>query len=85
MDCEGSEWEILEKLDSENMLNKISVIAMEWHIDTGEGIESQKIKFLKELLKKNGFMFKFSFSGVDTDHDIIVGMIYAFNFRRKLK
>jgi len=72
MDCEGSEWEILEKLNSENMLNKISVIAMECHYTDKNIIE--KFSFLKNLLKKNNFMFKHYFTCKNSH-----SLLYAFN------
>jgi len=72
MDCEGSEWEILEKLDFENILNKISVIAMECHYTDKNVIE--KLSFLKNLLKKNNFLFRHYFTNKNTH-----SACYAFN------
>ncbi|MCL2260339.1 MAG: FkbM family methyltransferase [Fibromonadales bacterium] len=75
LDCEGSEFEILSKLESENMLDKISIIAMECHYMNINVPE--KREFLKKLLKKNGFMFKlFHFR---YGHDLL----YAFNFKNE--
>jgi len=70
IDCEGSEYEILEKLEAENMLNKVSVIAMEYHIHNRD--YEKTIIFLENILKRNGFMFSMA-------PHIHCGTIYAFN------
>ncbi len=53
MDCEGSEYEILEKMNNSNILKQFKVIMLEWHYKDASIIE----KYLKE----NGFSF-FSFN-----------------------
>ena len=69
MDCEGSEYALFDKLNTESILAKIDVIMLEWHYNGPEQIE--------ELLRKNGFSY-FSFGKGD-----MLGTIYA--VRRKGK
>ncbi len=47
LDCEGAEYEILEKLDESGLLPKIKVIIIEWHFKGYEPLE--------KLLTANGF------------------------------
>ncbi len=49
MDCEGSEYPIMEELEQEGLLEKVSVIMMEWHYKGAD--------ILKERLKRSGFTF----------------------------
>jgi len=72
IDCEGSEYEILEKLEAENMLNKISVIVMEYHIQNRN--YENTVMFLEDILKRNGFMFYMQLYW-------FCGMIYAFRIK----
>lgn len=72
MDCEGSEYTILERLDECCLINKIAVIMMEWHYYGREKVEA--------YLKKNSFVF-FSFQKNES-----MGVIYAVNTAdKKLK
>jgi FkbM family methyltransferase len=47
MDCEGSEYEILESLDKSNLLKEIDIIMLEFHYRGSQSIE--------KTLTKNGF------------------------------
>lgn len=64
IDCEGSEYEILERLDQENLLRSFSVIMLELHIP-------EKNHVAEEILDRNGYRY-FEISGNDT-----LGFIYA--------
>jgi len=64
IDCEGSEYEILECLFKSDQLPNISVVMLEWHYNGPQKIE--------ELLKKSGFL-SFSFMPYNSG----TGMIYA--------
>ena len=64
IDCEGSEYEILECLFESDQLQNINVIMLEWHYDGPQKIE--------ELLKKSGYLL-FSFKPYNSG----TGMIYA--------
>lgn len=67
IDCEGSEYEILQRLHEEDLLKYISIIMMEWHY-RGETM-------IREILEENYFCF-FSFSKGSS-----MGNIYAVNSR----
>lgn len=64
IDCEGAEYEILQKLSNDKVLNTIDVLLIEWH-DKGATI-------IEELLVANGFFVVSRFL------TSITGMIYAF-------
>jgi FkbM family methyltransferase len=64
IDCEGAEYEILQKLDETNLFVDIDVLLIEWH-DKGATI-------LEELLVANNF------SVISRHLTSITGMIYAF-------
>lgn len=64
IDCEGAEYEILKKLEKEDLLIKIDVFMIEWH-DKGSEI-------LEEILIKSDFNI------VSRALSPITGMIYAF-------
>jgi hypothetical protein len=65
MDCEGSEYEIMQRLDETNLLSKIKIFMIEWH-DEGS-------KVLEEILIRNDFVV-FS-RNLATNS----GMLYAYN------
>lgn len=65
MDCEGSEYGLIEKLHSSGLLNKVSILMLEWHYNGSAPIEKR--------LKENGFTW-FSFGKSET-----LGTIYAVN------
>lgn len=67
IDCEGSEYEILQRLYEENLLKYISIIMMEWHY-RGETL-------IRKILKENYYCF-FSFPKGTS-----MGNIYAVNSR----
>jgi len=71
MDCEGSEYVIIEKLVKENLLKYIDVVLMEWHIKGSS--------YLVEKLIDAGFEV-FSFN--ETNENI--GMIYGINKGKKI-
>jgi len=64
IDCEGAEYEILQKLNDSNLLVDIDVLLIEWH-DKGATI-------LEELLVAHNF------SVISRHLTSITGMIYAF-------
>jgi len=65
IDCEGSEYEILPRLDAENILGLVDIYLVEWHL--------QGPKQLEEIFSKNGFSC-LSLNPVTEKH----GMLYAF-------
>jgi FkbM family methyltransferase len=64
IDCEGAEYEIVQKLSDANLLKDIDVLLIEWH-DKGA-------KILEDLLTANDFRV------VSRHLTSITGMIYAF-------
>jgi len=64
IDCEGAEYEILQKLNDDNLMVDIDVLLIEWH-DKGAAV-------LEELLVANNF------SVISRHLTSISGMIYAF-------
>lgn len=64
IDCEGAEYEILERLDELSLLKRIDVLLIEWHDKGSIGIE--------EILLKNNFRI------ISRNSSFITGMIYAF-------
>lgn len=64
IDCEGAEYEIIQKLNDSNLLIDIDVLLIEWH-DKGA-------KILEDILIKNNFRIISRFL------TSITGMIYAF-------
>ncbi len=64
IDCEGAEYEILQKLSDANLLKFIDVLLIEWH-DKGA-------KILEDILIANDFRL------VSRHLTSISGMIYAF-------
>lgn len=64
IDCEGAEYEIMQKLNDANLLHNIDVLLIEWH-DKGS-------KILEDLLIANNFIV------VSRHLTSITGMIYAF-------
>ncbi len=71
LDCEGAEYEILEKLDQSGLLPKIKVIIIEWHFKGYEPLE--------KLLTANGFASVVFPRPTHTIKDM--GMIYAFKMQ----
>jgi len=65
IDCEGAEYEILEKLAASNLLKQVHSLLIEWHVK-GPGP-------LTSLLQKNGFSMMSQFP-----HNKVTGMIYGF-------
>jgi FkbM family methyltransferase len=64
IDCEGAEYEIVQKLSDSNVLSDIDILMIEWH-DKGA-------KILEDLLIANDFTV------VSRNLTSITGMIYAF-------
>jgi FkbM family methyltransferase len=64
IDCEGAEYEIVQKLSDSNVLSDIDILMIEWH-DKGA-------KILEDLLIANDFQL------VSRHLTSITGMIYAF-------
>ena len=64
IDCEGAEYEIVEKLSELNLLDEIDVLLIEWH-DKGA-------KAIEDLLVENNFRI------ISRYLTSITGMIYAF-------
>jgi hypothetical protein len=71
LDCEGAEYEILQKLHESGLLPKIKVVIIEWHF---KGYES-----LEKLLGANGFTSVVFPRPTPTISDM--GMIYAFKMQ----
>ena len=71
LDCEGSEFAILERLDEEGLLPRISAFMMEWHKWWSADLTSQTIV---ERLTRNGF---FVFDKTRATPDQLAGHIYA--------
>lgn len=71
LDCEGAEYEILEKLHESGLLAKIKVIIIEWHF---KGYQS-----LEKLLNANGFSSVVFPRPTKAISDM--GMIYAFKMQ----
>ncbi|WP_312075195.1 FkbM family methyltransferase [Chryseobacterium sp.] len=65
IDCEGAEYEIFQRLETQKLISLIDVYMIEWHI---EGPNP-----LVEILKSNNYKI-LSFNESSTD----IGMIYAF-------
>ncbi len=51
IDCEGGEYEIIQRLAHTGLLSKIRIIIMEWHV-----IEGQNLSDLESTLQQNGFI-----------------------------
>ena len=66
LDCEGAEYEIIESLIKERIIQKIHIIMFEWH-------EKEESRILNEKIKKCGF------SVILKSVHVNWGMIYAFN------
>ncbi|HLO81354.1 MAG TPA: FkbM family methyltransferase [Chitinophagaceae bacterium] len=68
LDCEGEEYKIMEYLSANGLMQKIAVVALEWHV---KGFEP-----LTNILSQHGFsVFNLGRKEIDPP----VGMIYAFN------
>jgi len=65
LDCEGAEYEILPALRDDNLLERFSVVMIEWHL--------RGPLHLKEMLKRAGFSC-LSFDELSGTH----GMLYGF-------
>ena len=65
VDCEGSEYEIIDALQAAGLLAKVSIILMEWHV--------RGAKPLADVLEQAGFACLMP--GIQTEK---AGMIYAF-------
>jgi hypothetical protein len=64
MDCEGSEYEIMERLDSQGLVREVSMYIIEWHKRGPEPIV--------EILGRHGFTVISLKPGSN-----YVGMVYA--------
>jgi hypothetical protein len=71
LDCEA-EYKIMEYLSENKLMQKISVVALEWHV---KGYEP-----LCKILTQHGFSV---FNLGRKDIDPPVGMIYAFNMNSR--
>ena len=65
IDCEGAEYEILNRLNEKKILREVDCLLIEWHLKGPQEI--------KELLLINGFKI-LSFH----ENSLTIGMIYAF-------
>lgn len=68
LDCEGSEFKIIQETDKE-VLNKFDAIFLEWHRDSGNP------ENLKRRLQKTGFDIEEDREGREIENN--VGFIYA--------
>lgn len=64
IDCEGAEYEIINRLKEQNVLSKISCLMIEWHVKGPNRI-------IDILLSENFKMFSFN------ENSKTIGMIYA--------
>ncbi|MDR1705083.1 MAG: FkbM family methyltransferase [Clostridiales bacterium] len=69
IDCEGGEYEILERLDETGLIKRIHVLMMEWHM-----IEGKSVSQLEDILRRNGFVYHLSYGARN-----LTGMIFAVN------
>jgi FkbM family methyltransferase len=68
LDCEGEEYKIMDYLSEQGLMQRVSVVALEWHV---KGYEH-----LCKILTQHGFsVFNLGRKEIDPP----VGMIYAFN------
>jgi FkbM family methyltransferase len=60
LDCEGSEYDIVESLDKSGLLAKIDVIIGEWHFvgKRNNGYTEMNLYELQESFTRNNFLFK---------------------------
>jgi FkbM family methyltransferase len=70
-DCEGAEYEIIESLIKNDLISKVSVILMEWHLFDGH----EKFERMMAQLEKSGFVIHTSPNGRNRR----VGMLYGCN------
>lgn len=64
IDCEGAEYEIINRLKAQNVLSKISCLMIEWHVNGPNQI-------VDTLLSENFKVFSFN------ENSKTIGMIYA--------
>lgn len=64
IDCEGAEYEIINRLKAQNVLSKISCLMIEWHVNGPNQI-------VDTLLSENFKIFSFN------ENSKTIGMIYA--------
>jgi FkbM family methyltransferase len=69
VDCEGSEYDILQRLHETSLINKIHVLILEWHNREGKHVSQ-----LEAILKENGFIFH-----IIGNRDSSCGMLFAIN------
>lgn len=63
LDCEGSEYDIIENLDKSGLLSKIDVIIGEWHFigKRNNGNTEINLHELQESLTRNNFLFRVTY------------------------
>lgn len=71
IDCEGSEYDILESINKYNLLGKVSAVLLEWH-EVLEGQEG-KHRELERIMDEYGFAYV-----INCPAGANVGMLYAF-------
>lgn len=64
MDCEGAEYEIMQRLDDTNLLSKVKIFMIEWH--------DEEPKILEDILIRNNFVV------FSRNLTINSGMLYAY-------
>lgn len=72
IDCEGSEYEIMERLEETGLINQVACIIMEWHRINGKYPE-----MLMELLQRNQFAIHMIGSSI-----LAAGTIFALNMHK---
>lgn len=72
MDCEGSEYSILQALEKTGTIKLIDSILLEWHLVKLSGLGAD---YLKEYFIRNGFSAHFRNRNI---HEAPCGMAYAF-------
>ncbi len=70
-DCEGAEFEILERLDEENLVGKMDILLMEYHFKNPDR--------LVEILTENGFAVHVKYG---LKKEPIVGYLYAVKMQK---
>ena len=71
IDCEGAEYEIIESLDEQYLINNVSKICLEYHLN-----KNGEINTILNKLKKCGFTINFEFGNYQINDEL--GIIYAY-------
>ena len=75
IDCEGGEYDILERLDETGLLKKVHILILEWH-----KFGDRDVTHLERVLERNGFIYHVTGSRHDSG-----GMLFAVEADNELK